>query len=325
MGQLIKLQDYATRYEQNIFHYPTRFVTLKKQQWEKLRYNWENPGESEVLSSTETVEWKIEEKPHFLNKIKTLFSRKNDEEQMQKEKSIFQSEEDAELDQFSALVHYAATVDDLKQQFLNQLYDFQLKWATSTLTEESTMSKRFFFDEHLRYFLQRFPDTYLVLYRPIFLLKRASIEVESILISPTDVWCITFLEDHDLSVFVGSNQKFWEVRNKHTKKKMVNPLIAANRTEKIVKNIFQLYDIELPVHKVILSRNGFIDYPLPPYGVTLIDKRNYEEWFTSLRGLRSPLKSIQLKAAKALLDYCQTTSVRRQEWEESEENERHLY
>ena len=30
MGQLIKLQDYVSRYEQNIFHYPSRFVLLKK-------------------------------------------------------------------------------------------------------------------------------------------------------------------------------------------------------------------------------------------------------------------------------------------------------
>jgi len=320
MGQLIKLQDYASRYEQNIFHYPSRFVTLKKQQWEKLRYNWENPEAAPVLIQKDDS--KIEVKPHLLNKIKTLFSRNNDSETLSTDESMLQTGEPAEFDQFTAMVHYAETVDDLKQQFLNQLFDFQLKWATSTLTEKSIMNKRFFFDEHLRYFLQRFPDTYLVLYRPIFLLKKASIEVESILISPTDVWCITFLEDHDLSVFVGSNQKFWDVRTKNKEKRIVNPLLSANRTEKIVKKLFQLYEIELPIHKVILSRNGFIDYPLPPYDVTLIDKRNYEEWFTSLRRLRSPLKSTQLKGAKALLDYCQTTSIRRQEWEVDEGNEK---
>ena len=35
MGQLIKLQNYTSRYEQNIFHYPSRFVMLKKQQWDR--------------------------------------------------------------------------------------------------------------------------------------------------------------------------------------------------------------------------------------------------------------------------------------------------
>mgnify|MGYP005609875703 CR=1 FL=1 len=36
MGQLIKLQDYVSRYEQDIYHYPTQYVYLKKQQWEKV-------------------------------------------------------------------------------------------------------------------------------------------------------------------------------------------------------------------------------------------------------------------------------------------------
>ncbi|WP_071393797.1 nuclease-related domain-containing protein [Bacillus tuaregi] len=319
MGQLIKLQDYASRYEQNIFHYPSRFVTLKKQQWEKLRYNWETPNHP--ITIAQPTEWKMEEKQPFLTKIKTMFNRRNDREATEQLEVNRVFEEQEDIDQFSAMVHHADNLEELKQQFLNQLFDFQLKWATSTLAEKSIMNKKFFFDEHLRYFLQRFPDTYLVLYRPIFLLKKAKIEVEPILISPTEVWCITFLEEQDLSVFVGSNQKFWEVRDKQGEKKIVNPIIPANRTEKIVKNIFQLYDIELPVHKVILSRNGYIDYPLPPYDVTLIDKRNYEEWFSSLRGLRSPLKSTQLKGAKALLDYCQTTSIRRMEWETNSGND----
>ena len=36
MGQLIKLKDYTTRYQQNIYHYPARFVALKKQQWDTV-------------------------------------------------------------------------------------------------------------------------------------------------------------------------------------------------------------------------------------------------------------------------------------------------
>ena len=49
MGQLIKLQDYTSRYEQNIYHYPARFVTLKNQQWEKVQRNWENPYDETVF------------------------------------------------------------------------------------------------------------------------------------------------------------------------------------------------------------------------------------------------------------------------------------
>lgn len=323
MGQLIKLQDYSSRYEQNIFHYPSRFVLLKKKQWEKLQSSWENPEEETFLSQMNqpNVDWQLEEKHPLLNKIKTLFNRKSDKE-LEQELNASSYEVDSELSEFTmfpTFLYRVETIAELKQQFLNQLFDFQMKWATSTLTEKSFVNKKFFFDENLKFFLQRFPDTYLVLYQPVFLLKKAMIEVETILISPTDVWCVTFLEDHDSSVFVGSNKKFWSVRNNHNEKQIVNPMIATNRTEKIVKDIFKHFDIHLPIHKVILSRNGYIDFPTAPRDVQLIDQRKYEEWFQSLRSLRSPLKNTQLMGAKALLQFCATSSTKRIEWEVMDE------
>jgi hypothetical protein len=206
-------------------------------------------------------------------------------------------------------------VDELKQQFLNRLFDFQMKWATSTLVDTSFIDKKYYHDERLKFFLQRFPDTYLVLFEPIFSLKKATIEVETILISPTEVLCIKFLEQNDLSVFLGTNEKFWNVRNKRNENRMVNPTIALNRTGKIIKKVFDVYDIDLPIRKILLSRNGYIDFPTIPYDLTIVDKKGYEDWFQSLRGLRSPLKAVQLKAADALLKNCQTTSIRRMEWD----------
>ena len=73
-----------------------------------------------------------------------------------------------------------------------------MTWATSTLVDKSFINKKYYYDERLKYFLQRFPDTYLVLYQPVFKLKKATIEVDTILISPTEVWCITFVEEEDL-------------------------------------------------------------------------------------------------------------------------------
>ncbi|MCQ6274433.1 NERD domain-containing protein [Bacillus sp. V3B] len=319
MGQLIKLQDYSSRYEQNIFHYPSRFVTLKKQQWEKLQKSWGNP-EKQTFSppmNQPNIEWEVEEKHPLLNKIKTLFNRKSAKETEQElSPSVHDFEKDSvELDVFPSFTHQAETIEELKQQFLNQLFDFQMKWATSTLTEKSFVNKKFFFDENLKFFLQRFPDTYLVLYQPVFLLKKATVEVETILISPTEVWCITFLEDQNSSVFVGSNKKFWNVRNDHNEKIIVNPVIAINRTETIVKNIFKHFEIDLPVHKVLLSRNGYIDFPAVPRDVQLVDQRQYGDWFHSLRSLKSPLKNTQLMGAKALLQFCSTSSIKRIEWE----------
>nr|WP_295970971.1 NERD domain-containing protein [uncultured Bacillus sp.] len=325
MGQLIKLQNYTSRYEQNIFHYPARFVTLKKQQWEKWQYIWGNSREQFSLHQPVKMEYEglEEEKKHpLLEKFKTLFQKKRESEidsETREHDSFLEDRGAWEFAGFPSMVQLPETIEELKQVYLNHLFHVQLMWATSTLTEKSIFNKKYYFDEHLKYFLQRFPDTYLIMYRPVFLLKNAPIELENILISPTNVWCIVFLEDHDLSVFTGSKEKFWELRSREKVKKILNPLISLNRTEKIVNNILQLNEVDIPVHKVLLSRNGYMDYPSCPFDVRLVDKSKYDEWFQSMRTLRSPLKSTQLKAAKALLEFCETTSMKRQEWEDIEE------
>ncbi|WML45698.1 nuclease-related domain-containing protein [Neobacillus sp. PS3-40] len=323
MGQLIKLQDYVSRYEQNIYTYPSRYVRLKKQQWERTKENWENEGlDASNLLLPSSSGWIEEdtEKPLFFQKIKGLFRNNQIENQSVKEQEeIIKSLEDPL--QFSAsFEHKPENVDELKRQFLDQLYRFQLKWASSTLTEKSNFHTKFYFEEKLKFFLQRFPDTFLVLYHPIFLLKKAPVEVEVILISPTDVWCITFMEEENSAVFVGSNDRFWLKRNQNEEKKVLNPLLSLNRSERIIRNIFKLHEIEIPIHKLIISRNGYIDYPSAPFDVKFAEGRNFEQWFQSMRSLKSPLKHIQLKCAESLLQYCQTTSIRRLEWDSSEES-----
>ncbi len=320
MGQLIKLQDYTSRYEQNIYHYPARFVTLKKQQWEKIQKRWENPYEETLapsIAQSLEVEEQDDSKHSLLGKIKTLFHRNHHDVVIEENDHPPKSMIEEELSRFDEIYNSttrSATKEELKRRFLNQLFQFQMTWATSTLVDKSFINKGFHYDEKLKYFLQRFPDTYLVLYRPIFQLKKATIEVETILVSPTDIWCIHFVENGDGAVFIGNNEKFWTLRNKQQEKKVVNPMIGLNRMGKIVVNILEISDVQMPIHKVLLSRNGFIDYPIPPFDVELIDKRNYDEWFQNLRGLRSPLKATQLKGAEALLRYCLTSSVKRTEW-----------
>lgn len=316
MGQLIKLQDYTSRYEQNIYHYPIQFVKLKKQQWSKLLNQWENSLDSSSLPSPNEMNERIQDKENqpLLGKLKTLFNKKSEgiEEQQINNDQI---EDLFNMEEFPAYFYRPESIDELKQHFLNRLVEFQMKWATSTLVDTSFIDKKYYHDERLKYFLQRFPDTYLVLYEPIFSLKKASIEVETILISPTEVFCIKFLEEKDLSVFLGSNEKFWNVRNKRKETRIVNPTIALNRTGKIVKKVLEVYDIDLPIRKILLSRNGYIDFPSIPYDLILVDKKGYEDWFQTLRNLRSPLKAVQLKAADALLKNSQTTSIRRMEWD----------
>ena len=83
MGQLIKLQDYVSRYEQNIFHYPSRFVLLKKQQWEKLRNLWENPNEMTFFTQTtkQNGNWKKMKNILILRKL-NLYSQEGKKQSM---------------------------------------------------------------------------------------------------------------------------------------------------------------------------------------------------------------------------------------------------
>lgn len=322
MGQLIKLQDYVSRYEQDIFVYPSRFVRLKRQQWERIKDIWENWDiNKDIINQNNQNELSLlleDEKQPIIDKIKCIF-RLRPKENKDEEKIVRDEEQEQKEEfglQFTALLPFRPnSIDELKQQFLDQLFRFQMKWASSTLTEKSAVDHKYYFDEKLKFFLQRFPDTFLILYNPVFLLKEAPVELEIIMLTPTDVWCISFLEEENHAVFIGSKNRFWSKRYKNTEKKILNPLLALNRTEKIIQKLFRLYEIDIPVRKAILSRNGYIDYKEAPYDVRLVEKRNLDEWFTPLRRMRSPLKHKQLKAAQILLEYCQTTSMRRMEWE----------
>ncbi|RFU68723.1 NERD domain-containing protein [Peribacillus saganii] len=316
MGQLIKLQDYISRYEQDIYRYPTQFARLKKQQWTKLKEAYSSGELKSVMSRQQEAEEPgllAEEKTGLLSRVKGLFKKNGTNEEIEPAERDVMEKPDNELS-----VHIPfqpESLEELKQAFLNQLLRFQMKWGSSTLHERSLIDQSYYFDEKLRFFLQRFPDTFLLLYKPIFLLKNAPVEVEVILLSPTDAWCITFMEAEDDAVFLGDKEKFWIKRHhKRPDKKVLSPLLSVNRTEKIVKQIFALYDVQLPIKKAIISRNGYIDYPLVPYDISLLDKRKFSDWFQRMRTLSSPLKHQQLKAAQALLDYCQTTSSLRIEW-----------
>ncbi|KAB2338882.1 NERD domain-containing protein [Cytobacillus depressus] len=330
MGQLIKLQDYVSRYEQDIYLYPSRYVRLKKQQWNKLKTAWEDKDfasfQAPQLIVQEAPDWLDDGKQPLMHRLKGLWkfgrNEKEEEELFElEEENAAKDDPEEESSEFQANFSYRPdTEEELKHQFLDQIFRFQMKWASSTLTEKSFTDKRFYYDEKLKYLLQRFPDTFLVLYSPLFLLKKAPVELETIIVTPTGVWCISFLEEEDLAVFIGSKERFWEKRGNGAEKKVLNPLLALNRTGKIVQQIFNMIEIDLPIYKAVLCRNGYIDFPAAPFDIQLIEKRNYEEWFHNMRNLRSPLKHNQLKGAQALLQYCQTTSIRRLEWELTEES-----
>ncbi|GMB07291.1 NERD domain-containing protein [Thermolongibacillus altinsuensis] len=313
MGQLIKLQDYISRYELDVYHYPSEFIRLKKKQWERVKQAWESGQLSASMQQVDSWKW-MEQETSLFSKIKNLWKRSNEEIEEQ-------SNEEKEGEFSFTFTTEPKSIEDLKFLFLEKLFRLQIRWASSTLTEESLVDQKYYYDPYLKYFLQRFPDTYLCMYKPIFLLKKAPVELETILISPTTTWCLTFVEGRKDNIIVGSADRFWTEMINDQERKMLNPLLALNRTEKIVKKIYEHFAIDMPVKKVIINRQGYIEYRYAPSDLEIIDRRNYDMWFSSLRQLTLPLKHVQLKAAQALLHYCDAHYYDRIEWEEVEEEE----
>lgn len=315
MAQLLKLQDYVSRYETDLSRYPSQFIRLKKQQWVKIKQAWET-GETSFPNHIPVETDIVPEKEKRFPKLKKLFKRKANAIEIPIEsfdENRTQQDQEENFD-FATPLH-AQTETELKQRFLDHLLLFQLKWASSTVMEKSFVDRRFYIDERLKHFLQRFPDNYFLFYEPIFLLKKAPVEVEILLLTPTEIWCLSFMEEADQATYIGENQHFWTMKVKEKEKKVLNPVMSVNRMEKIVKQLFQLYEVELPIRKAIVSRNGFIDYPDAAVDLTILDQRTYGEWFEKARKTPSPIKMMQIRAAKALLDYGQTTAFHRPNWE----------
>ncbi|HEY4554246.1 MAG TPA: NERD domain-containing protein [Bacillaceae bacterium] len=316
MAQLIKLQDYISRYELDISRYPSQFVRLKKQHWEQWKSAWETGGESDIGVMESISEEIIPEKPRLFGKLKGMFKK---EEETVQEPILYEANQRSEMDFPLEHLRQAENEEELKQMFLDKVLHFQIKWASSTITDKSFVDSKYYKDNRLRYLLQRFPDTFLVLYQPVFLLKKAPVELEVMLLTPTGIWCLVFLEEEDHAAFSGSADHFWLKKIRETEKKVLNPILAAGRMEKIVKQLFYLYEVDLPIQTAVISRNGYIDYPDPPGNLVLLDRRSYEGWFQKMRAFSSPMKSMQIRAAKALLEYCQTTCYRRPEWEQEKQ------
>ncbi|MFJ7851588.1 hypothetical protein ACIQX3_02180 [Peribacillus frigoritolerans] len=86
MAQLIKMQDYISRYEQDIYRYPTQFARLKKQQWDKLKAAY-NAGELDRLYSEHTesetqVKFDLpqEDSKRLFKRVKGIFLRTGKQE-----------------------------------------------------------------------------------------------------------------------------------------------------------------------------------------------------------------------------------------------------
>ncbi|MDN4493723.1 nuclease-related domain-containing protein [Ureibacillus aquaedulcis] len=323
MAQLVKLQDYISRYQVDLSRYPTQFVRLKKIQWDRVKQQW--------VSGEEISEWEqIDEQAEVKESRRTFsffekFKNKKDKKQIENMDDVdipneLMSEVDVIPEEETTLffepniVYKPNTMEELKKMFLDQFFHFQIKWASSTIREKSYVDPKFLRDSLLRSILQSFPDSFLVFYYPIIKVKKAPVELDIVLLTPTECLCITVVEQENQAVFVGEGERFWTKKSGKTSKKILNPLIQLNRMESILSKILMENDIEMPIRKVLLSRNGYFDYPGTVFNVQFIDKRDFPNWMQHYRQYSSPMKHMQIRAAKAILQTVQTTSFNRDIW-----------
>lgn len=297
IAQLIKLKDYISRYEWNAYRYPTQYMRLKQDNWNKLCQRWDTPVD-EPNNKHQKVS---EEADSMFSKWKAFISRKPG-------RKVEGKVVEADMLPTNEM--------ELKQYFLNKLFPLQLKWASSTVTDVSLLAERYEEDRLLKYFLQRFPDTYLMMYYPVFSIQKAPVEGEIIFISPIGVEIIYVIEESPGATIMASDERTWNIDTGNVPTRILSPLIALKRTEQIVKSIFRKSKIDLPVIKVVLSGSNHIQFSTEPFNTKIIGKNEYDNWFHDKRKLVSPLKSRQLKAAEVLLNHCQTTAVKRPEWDE---------
>ncbi|WP_017756163.1 NERD domain-containing protein [Calidifontibacillus oryziterrae] len=329
MAQLIKLQDFISRYETDIFRYPSQYIRLKKERWEKIKSAWYN--KEIIIDQSENINhdlkkyepfigfesfdenWLEDDNKGFFQTIKGWFKKTGNED-------IEYNDLETSLKEATRLFgDEVKTEEDLKKEFLEELFYFQLNWASSTLRDRSIIDNSLYHDEVLKYFLQHFPDNYLLLYKPTLIVKKAPIDLDIILLSPVTTYCISLLESEDMSVYLTDRGRYWFEGSGENEKKRINPMISLNRTANLVQSYYKHYDIDLSVKKVVLSRTGYIEGDYEPVNTTIIDKRSYSDWYSRLRRLPSPIKFVQLKGAQALLRHCQSTYFRRTEWEPDED------
>lgn len=328
MAQLVKLQNYISRYQMDLVRYPTQFVRLKKIQWDRVKQQWKSNEDGEFWGKTDDFEEVEKKSPFALIKKFIPNFRKNKQAEQYLELGEVPSSINEEYDVTEEttllfepnFVYTPETLEDLKRMFLEQFFQFQIKWASSTLLEKSYVDSRFFRDTLLRTLLQKLPDTYLIFYYPILKLKNAPVEMEVIVITPTDCVCITVLEQEDQAVYVDTGDRFWLKKIGRQEKKILNPFINLNRMENILTQLFKQEGVTMAIRKVLLSRNGYFDHPNSANGIKYVDKRKYLEWLEEFKRSSSPMKHMQFRGAQTILNTVETVAFNRNPWQTSEED-----
>jgi len=94
---------------------------------------------------------------------------------------------------------------------------------------------------------------------------------------------------------------------------VISPLLSIKRMEDILRRCMASFQPQLPLKHVILAPNAYVDHFRPTNFIECYDKRTFQQWHKKLMKDPSPLKHLQLKTARRLLDCCQSYAYERSE------------
>ncbi|PYZ93809.1 hypothetical protein CR194_11725 [Salipaludibacillus keqinensis] len=299
MAQLVKLSDYVSRYEIDVYRYPSRYVRLKKERWERLKQDWE----AERKGYEHLPTWNIYE-----NNEESLLQRSWNKLLRKKHT---ETKEEMSLPSKNQLS--VQSIEQLKQAYRDELFQFQMNWASSTVSEISQVKRSYYYDSLLNFLVKQLPDTCFIFYNPVFMLKQAQVDLDVIILTPTEIRMIKPLFGNSRTIFQAETDRFWIRNHNEKKERFIHPYISLNRMRTVLQGLLEEMNVTLPMKHVVLAKDSFIDVSSTNKRVQLIDKRNFQQFRQTLLKNQTPIKNQQLKIADKFLSHSLTISENRVE------------
>lgn len=290
MAHIIRISEYRSRYQTDLQRYPSQFTRLKKERWHYLHEAWKREFaenirlEYEDLSETSPLSGVWSKAMSQVRKWTSVQPDSTDEKQREHEAFL-----------------------KIKQQFKDEMFEMQLRWAGLKLDEfgDKVEGSEWTQDPWLKFLGLDLPDNCFLFYKPIMYVKKAEIELDILLICPTEVICISLLKGEPLSVFEASSDRYWvEYVNKERRKRL-SPLPALERMDRVIRQVLDQHEIDMPIRTLVIAPDSIIDHRTVGMKFDCIDKRTFQSWKTKLAHSTAPLKYQQVRAAEILLNYCE--------------------
>ncbi|QQK77370.1 NERD domain-containing protein [Salicibibacter cibarius] len=304
MAHLVKLEDYISRYEGDIHQYPSQFIRLKRERWKRLHRLWAKANQR--LGPIGEEDWFAEENNTVLQQAMRKLGgihKKQSKEPVKTNTGL-----DAEYEHL--IGKSRASLHDF---FYYELLQSQLRWASTSSSEVSVVDSKYRYDSRLREILRLLPDNYMIFYYPIFKIQQADIQLDVLLLSPSELYCVTYVEAPANTLFEMSSRRFWREFRLKAEYKRLNPLLSVKRMEDVVRSIFQHNTVDFAVKKAVLLPDALVDDIEFAGNVDMVDHRHYKQWMDKISKHVSPMKKEQFHAAEALLGMGKTRSFLRSE------------